>query len=603
MSPTSAPGGPRRVAVLCSLLVLGAGLPGDEPRAAAPAAATLERAAAVEVRHVADDFFRAYLDAFPDRAHVAGVAPRRHDGLSAVTPAALSAWRRREDAWLAALERIDHRRLPYGPEWAAWGALHEQLAASVGLRACRLEWWDSVNHMESWHLAFARVAELQPVDTPAERTQALVRWHRVPGYIRADLANVRAGLAHGYTVPRSVAARMLTQLDGLASTALESHPYASPARRSPDPAFATEFRAVIAREVLPAVDEYRRFLEREYLPRARASLAVSELPNGPACYAALLRASTTLPRPAEEVYALGQRTVAGYRADVIAIGRRAFGLDDYAAIIARTRSADDNRFAGPAELLAASRELVTKAQARMPDAFGAVPEEPVAVEPVPDYEDGAGASSHYDPPTSDGHAGVFRISLAEKGATRGGAEITAFHETWPGHHLQISYARRVRGLPPVMGLIFNSGYVEGWARYAESLAEELRLYETDYARIQRRAWPARGMVLDPGLHAFHWSREQAIAFAVESGRFSPAAAEDLVDRIAALPGQLTAYDSGGLEIAALRRTAEQRLGDRFDLRAFHDVVLETGSVPLPMLSERVGAWIEEQARIPRGTPP
>ena len=138
--------------------------------------------------------------------------------------------------------------------------------------------------------------------------------------------------------------------------------------------------------------------------------------------------------------------------------------------------------------------------------------------------------------------------------------------------------------------------MEGWARYAEALAEELNLYSSDYARVQRRLWPARGMVLDPGFHVFGWSRARVVAFVVESGRFSDKEAEDLVDRIAVMPGQLTSYDSGGLEFFALRADAERELGSRFDLRAFHAVVLGRGAVTLPMLRQLVRDWIDREKK-------
>ena len=182
--------------------------------------------------------------------------------------------------------------------------------------------------------------------------------------------------------------------------------------------------------------------------------------------------------------------------------------------------------------------------------------------------------------------------------TRGDAEITAFHETWPGHHLQLAYAQRLKGVHPVSRLLGNSGFIEGWARYAEALAEEASLYRTASAKILRRTWPARGMVVDPGLHALGWTREQVVAFIEASGRFKGAEAQDAVDRIAAIPGQLTAYDSGAQLFFELRRAAETELGPQFNLPTFHDALLENGSVPLPMLRAHVERWIELQKKRP-----
>jgi len=284
--------------------------------------------------------------------------------------------------------------------------------------------------------------------------------------------------------------------------------------------------------------------------------------------------------------------VAAHREEVSALGRRLYGIAELPALMAAIADDEANRFADPQALLAASRQMVETAQAALPPYFGNLPEQAVIVEPIPEFEDGAGAASRYEPSTSAGAPGKYKISLMRPGGTpRSQAEIVAFHETWPGHHLQASYAQRVEGLHPAMKLAFNSGFVEGWARYAEALAEEAGLYATEHAKIQRRAWPARGMVVDPGLHVFGWTREQAIDFLLESGRFTPQSAENMVDRIAAVPGQLTAYDSGAQEIFALRSEAESALGETFDLASFHDALLGNGTLPLPMLRAVIERWI------------
>ena len=230
----------------------------------------------------------------------------------------------------------------------------------------------------------------------------------------------------------------------------------------------------------------------------------------------------------------------------------------------------------------------------MAEWFTSPPKQPVVVEPYPDYQDGTGMSSRYESPNGD-RPGIYRITLhAPEEQSRGDAEVTAVHEAWPGHHLQIAMAQNITDAHKIFRIAFNSGFVEGWARYAEHLGEEMGLYETTSAPITRRAWPARGMVLDPGLHLYGWSREEVRDYILESRRMGPTEATNAADRIAILPGQLTAYDSGALEIFALRAEAEHALGDRFDIKAFHDRILENGVVPLPLLRAHVEAWIAEQ---------
>lgn len=200
-------------------------------------------------------------------------------------------------------------------------------------------------------------------------------------------------------------------------------------------------------------------------------------------------------------------------------------------------------------------------------------------------------------PVQDGSRGAsYRITLFHYADTpRSTAEITALHEAYPGHHLQGALAAELPMTHPISMLVLNAGYAEGWARYAESLAEDMGLYESPYARVSRRMWPARGMVVDPGVHLFGWTRSYAVAFMMESGHFSHEEAEALFDRIAVWPAQLTAYDTGALEFFALRKQARDALGPRFDIKEFHAVVLGSGSITLPMLRQRVEAWLAEKA--------
>ena len=550
--------------------------------------------AAARVTAVADEYYAAVLNEMPEQAYFAGVALERHDGLSDKSTAWLAGWQKREDAWLAALDAIDGDALFGKPAWVTHGVLRELLAAWKDARVCRGEWWMSVNQQGSWDTDLATLAERQPVESPVLRSQALARWSRVPAYIRQETANLRAGLAHGYSAPRPVAELMLKRIDGLlppVGGSLAEHPYASPAVRATDEGFKAQYLAVLERDVLPAVREYRTFLSEEYLPKARTTLAVSVLPQGAACYQTLLRAQTTLQRTPEQVYALGQKVVAGNMDDVRAIGKRIFGTDDFGTVIRKVKAAPDNRYEGARDLLTDSRAMVARAQAAMPRFFVAVPTQPVVVEPLPEYRDRAGAGSEYEAPAS-GRPGRYLVSLLAPGGTsRAVAEIVAFHETWPGHHLQTAYAQRVRGLHPVSQLISNSGYDEGWARYAEQLAEEAGLYHTDYAKVLRRARGARGLVVDPGIHAMAWTRDQAVAFLIEGGMFDEQSAPRAVDRIAGSPGQVTSYDSGAQEFFAIRGEAEAALGSSFNLRRFNDALLDHGAITLPMLRSRMQRWI------------
>ena len=558
--------------------------------AAAPAFATPEADAALD--RLADRLVAAEVAYDPTAAYQIGVPAPDHRRWPDRRPAAIAAVEQERDRILAALRGIDAGALSPRQRFVHAGMV-ERLESDRQARICRNELW-SVSHMGGWHLGLDTVARDQPVATPEERAQALERWAALPAMVDQEIANARLGLSQGYSAPKAVVERVIRQVDGIANSDPEALPFYAPARRTEDPAFRTRLREIVAGPIRAAFARYRDFLRNDYLPRARDALGVSANPDGAACYRASLRAYTTLDRSPEDVFALGQRTVTGNAARVRELGQERFGSDDLAAIARRINEAADNRFASEEALITYSREVVGRARDASARLFAEMPTQEMRVEPFHAFMRGSGGSSYYERQIDPAQPAFYRIASERwQSETRGGAEITAVHEGYPGHHMQIALAGRTAGRP-IDNMLFNSAFVEGWARYSEALAEEASVYETPYALMTRRLWPARGMVVDPGLHVLGWSRAQVIDFVRQSGRFQGDDADELVDRIAALPGQLTAYDSGGLEIMALRRAAEQALGPRFDVRRFHQRVLENGVVPLAALRTHVEAWIASE---------
>lgn len=567
------------------------------PVAVAPRQAAPPPALAAQPSPGADEVLDAIADRMiaeqvaydPTSAYFIGVPAPDNSRWSDRSPEALAAVRAQRDALLAELQRIRPDDLSQDKRFVH-ASMVERLEADRQTRVCRYELWD-VNHMSGWHLDFADVAREQPVETAEQRAEALQRWSSLPALVDQEIANARAGLESGYSAPKAAVRRAIKQVETIASSSPESLPYYQIAERSSDAAFKAAFREVLAGPVRGAFQRYGRFLNDEYLPRAREAIAITGNPNGRACYEASLRAYTTLQRSPEEVFRLGRETVNANLATVRQLGREKFGTDDLPTIIGRINDAPDNQFSSEEELILFSREVVERARQKTAPLFLAMPPQEMRVEPFHEYRRGSGGSSYYERQIDAARPAFYRIASERwESETRGGAEITAVHEGYPGHHMQISFA--IMNAPgPIANLLGNSAYAEGWARYSEALAEEAGIYDTLYALMTRRLWPARGMVVDPGIHLMGWTREQAIAFIRESGRFAGPEADDLVDRIAVWPGQLTAYDSGALEIIALRREAERALGDRFDIREFHARVLETGIVPLGALREHIEAWI------------
>ncbi len=570
-------------------ILLAAACGGEQPE---PAAVDTPDSAAT-VTSIADDYYAHVLSTSPEVAYFAGIELERHDGLSDNSPEALAANNAVIDGLLTRLSEIDPDELAGKPAWITQALLTEELEGNAGLRACRTELWN-VNQMGGWHSGYTQVARLQPVGSEAAREQSLARWSKFPAFIDQEIANLQSGLDLGYSAPKTVVRRVVEQVAGLLELETANSPFYSPAARDGDEAFATATRELVEQDIVPALQRYHDYLAGPYLEQARSQLSVIANPNGRACYDASLRSYTTLKRSGEDVFELGKQTVEANKAAVIELGQAAYELTSFEEIMQRAKSDRADRFATREELLEFSREMVKRAEAEMPNWVGRMPEQPVEVVPFEEHEEGTGRSAHYRPGT-DERPGEYRIPLHKpEDQSRGNAEATAFHEAWPGHHLQVAFGKAIEGLHPVSEIIWFSGPGEGWARYSEALAEEMGLYVTTTGPIKRRAWPARGMVVDPGIHLFGWTREEAIEFMMESGRFPDSMGDQMVDRIAILPGQLTAYDSGGLEILALRREAEKALGDDFDIREFHDRILENGTIPLPALRAHVERWLADK---------
>jgi len=549
---------------------------------------------AATINDIADRYYAWALQRAPENAYFAAIEVDHHDGLFDNSPAARAEHEKFEDAMLAEIRAIDISTLAGTTEWVTAALLTQRLKADVGTRVCRQEDWN-VNQMGGWHLNYTRVAQLQPVETDVQRAEALTRWGNFAVFATQELDNLKAGLDAGYSAPKAIVKRVIEQIDGLLNLPAEESPFNSPGTRSEDEAFAAAMLTLVADSINPAMRAYRDYLENEYLPEAREELSITANPDGLDCYEASLRSYTTLDRPAKAVYELGKETVAANRDTVIELGSAEYGISDFVEIIKAAKADPADGFDSKEELLAFSQEMVRHAEAEMPKWVGTMPSQAVEVVPFPEHEEGTGRSAHYRR-GNDERPGEYRIPLHKpEDQSRGNAEATAFHEAWPGHHLQTATAQAVEGMHPVTRIIWFSGPGEGWARYSEALAEEMGLYQSATGPILRRAWPARGMVVDPGIHLYGWTREQAIEFMIESGRFPLSSGDSMVDRIAILPGQLTAYDSGGLEIIALRRQAEEALGEDFDIREFHDRVLENGTIPLEYLRTHVEDWIAKKS--------
>jgi uncharacterized protein (DUF885 family) len=557
------------------------------PEAEAPGARVLTIADA----YVADVF-----EERPGSVARLRVPGARYDGLPDDSLAGVAAREERRAAWLAELRGIERGALTTARARLAYDLSRSRLEDGEALSVCRFERWRVSQMLNGWPVAFADVAMAQPVETPELRAQTLARWAALPAYADAQTEALRVGLAEGYSAPRLVVDLVLGQLDGLLGAPPEADPLTSPALRSDDAAFRERLLGLVRSEVRPALRRHRDFLANEYAPRARAAVGVSANPDGAACYRAALRWSTTLDLAPEAVHARGFAALAAIEGEMRALSERSFGGAPLPELMQRFRSEPAFLYRDRAHVLALAEAALERAWAALPRAFGRLPESRAILEPIPAFQERT-AAPHYLQAALDGsQPAVYRVRLYEP--TRQSwtiGESTAFHEVVPGHHLQIALANESAELPAIARFLFTSGFAEGWALYAEQLADELGLYTGDADRLgmlSNRAWRAVRMVVDTGLHAFGWSRERALEFMLAHTALSSDQAAQEIDRYVAWPGQAPSYLLGYEEILALRREAEQRLGARFDRRAFHDAVLGGGSVTLPVLRARVREWIE-----------
>jgi uncharacterized protein (DUF885 family) len=560
----------------------------------APQPAAKREPGDARAKTLADAYLTAWFDRNPDQGTYYGVPGRHHDRLPDNSAAALTAWQKQEDAFLAEIKQIDRDAIESEPLRATYAITREALESSVGLRVCRNELWTVSQFVNAWQVAFGYLVTIQPVGTDEARAEALARWGALPKYIDTEIANLREGLKLGYSAPKGNVRIVIDQMNTLTTGPLADSPFDSPALRDKTPEFRRRFDALLKTAINPAMRRYRDFLEKEYLPAARDEVGVNANPNGAACYDASVRFHSSLPVPAKDVHDTGLKQIDRIAGEMKTIAERSFQTSDVPALLQRLRTDKQYLFKSREELISYSQAALARSKAAMPQWFGLLPKADVVIEPYPKFREKNGPNE-YNPPAEDGsRPAIFFISAyqAEKKG-RAEAESTAFHETIPGHHLQGAIAVERKTIHPIGRYIGNSGYTEGWGLYAERLADEMKLYSSDLDRmgmLSNQALRAARLVVDSGLHALGWTRQQAIDYMLAHTAESPDDVTAEVDRYIIYPGQATAYMLGQLQIRKARDEAQQVMGDRFAIKTFHDRVLEDGAVPLTYLTEKIRAW-------------
>ena len=460
-----------------------------------------------------------------------------------------------------------------------------------------------LSQMEGVQQSVAQLLTMMPATSVKEYENVVARIRGVPTLVDQTIALMRAGLGAGLTPPRIT----LRDVPQQVRNQIVDDPMASPMlaafKRFPEAIgggerdrLGMEAVEAYAGGVAPAYRRLLAFLEGEYIPRTRETIAASDLPDGAAYYAFKVRQSTTTDLTPRQIHDIGRAEVKRIRAEMDGVLAATGFEGSFADFVDFLRTDSRFFFERPEDLLVAYRDICKRADPVLPRLFGTLPRLPYGVVPVPPYAEKSQTTAYYEPgsPAAGRPGNFFANTYDLKARPRWEMEALSLHEAVPGHHLQIALAQEMPDMPEFRKNSFYTAYVEGWGLYAESLGGEMGFYTDPYSRFGQltyEMWRAIRLVVDTGMHALGWSRQQAIDFFVEN---AGKAEHDIVveiDRYIVWPGQALAYKIGELKIKELRALAAGVLGERFDIRAFHDQVLGSGAIPLDVLESRIRGWI------------
>lgn len=443
-------------------------------------------------------------------------------------------------------------------------------------------------------------ANAQDYDNFLERLRAYVTWSD------QAITNMRAGAERGIVQPRVVMEKLLAQLDELIVADPKASLFYAAVRQVPKEVaprdaerIAAEYEKATRDDVLPAYRRMRDFIRDEYLPKTRASVAWTALPQGDAWYSHLVELETTSKLTPAAIHDMGLKEVARIRGEMEGVRQRVKFKGDLNAFIRYLQNDRRFYFQRPEDLLQAYRDLKRRIDARLPRLFSDFPKADYEVRAVEAFRAASAAGASYQQPSADGsRPGIFYINTFNlKAQPKWGMETLSLHEAAPGHHFQVAIQQELVDLPSFRRFGSYTAFMEGWALYAESLGKELGLFKDPYqyfGRLNDEMLRAMRLVVDTGIHTQGWTRERAVDYMLEHSALARSDVESEVERYIASPGQALAYKIGQFKLSELRVRAQQALGKRFDIKEFHGQVLRDGALPLDVLEKKIDRWIEEK---------
>jgi uncharacterized protein (DUF885 family) len=551
---------------------------------------------------VFSDYWEQRLKDSPEFASTLG-DKRYDDQLSDYTVAAYNAHLERDRAFLDRLGAIDTTGLPQ----------QAQLSKEVLVRSlvdeqeeARFKPWElPVSQIGGPHLELPQLVPQLSFETADDYDLYVTRLGKVPAAFAQITDDMMTGMDDNRVPPKYLLEKVLVQVNNLAGQKPEDSPFALPLKKFPASIPAAQQAEIrlqvlkaISTQVLPAYARFGRFLTAQYIPRGRTEPGIWSTPDGDAYYKFLVRQSTTTDMTPEQIHAIGEQQVAEDEAQMTAIAKK-LGFADLKALRASIPNNAKLHPTSPEALIAVYRGYLDGMRPKLPQLFGRLPKAPLEIEAVPDYLAKDQAPAYYQQGTPDGkRPGIFFVNTYQyQQRLLSSAEDIAYHEGLPGHHLQIAIGQELTGIPEFRKHNYYTAYTEGWGLYAERLGKDVGFYTdpySDYGRLEGDIWRAIRLVVDTGVHSEHWNRQQMVDYFHAHSAIDEASIQSEVDRYIAWPSQALGYKVGQLKFLELRAKAQQALGAKFDIRGFHDTILDSGALPLDVVEQRVNAWIASQ---------
>lgn len=464
------------------------------------------------------------------------------------------------------------------------------------------EWEMPVNQFNGIHIDLPQLVSSLSFKTVKDYDDYLARLKQVPRLFDETTIQMRKGMKDGLMPPKILLAQVVEQTESIVKQKPEETPFAQPTANFPKEFSEADQKrlregiiAAIRDQVLPTYTKFMNFVRNEYAPKGRNEIGIWALSNGNERYARAVYIMTTTKTLPEEIHQLGLREVARIEAEELAIAKK-LGFNDLKSFNESLKKNPEVHPKSREQILDEYRRYTDQMWQQLPKLFGRLPKAKLEVLPVEPFREKQAAGAQYNQGTPDGSrpGHVFVNTYDYENQLTITNESTAYHEGVPGHHMQISIAQELPELPPFRQQAGYTAFVEGWALYSERLGKELGFYQNpynDYGRLEDEMWRAIRLVVDTGIHYKKWTRDQVVQYMRDHSSSNEANIQAETDRYIAWPGQALAYKIGQLTILRLREKAHQELGDRFDIRAFHDEVLQAGALPMDLLEQRINAWI------------